>query len=553
MQYRLQKIALRATEWLAPNLRARWLTTFYEFHRFVVRGQLEQWLVDRARSPKALHFPLRLLPMAVRYRIYGAFYVLRLHRGKHILPGVWKFLEVDAASTCGQVGLGADDFPAWLRADLGHLAEIEAALFPKGDFYAKFHHWSAHVAPELGTLYAELLAQAGERRWDVVVVAPWLREGGADKGILQYLGYYSRRFASVLLITTYPTASSWIDAVPPKVRVLEIGHRVQRLRQDDQVLLLTRLFLQWRPTLIHNVQSELCWRTYRVHGKALRSVSIRLAASLFCEERTTAGERLGYAVDFVPHCRSLLNAIVTDNRPMAAHLEHQYGIAPGALFPIHFYVPASVANAARSGAGNGERVRILWAGRVCEQKLPEIVLAVARRLPEIEFHMYGQVDAKVASIERALRQEPNVKMHGTFRNFHELAQRERFDAFLYTTLFDGMPNVLLEAAAEGLPIIAPPSVGGLSDFADDSTVLCVADNRSVDAYVAAIGRFLADRGAARQLAENARARLATEFSEQGFERGMDALVVALQMENGRLAPQAPAALVPAELAEWTSC
>ena len=548
MQYRMQKMALRATAWLAPNLRARWLTTFYEFHRFVVRGQVEQWLMERARSPKASHFVLRALPLSLRYRIYGAFYVLSLHRRKHVLPGVWRFLDVDAAPQGGRVGLGADDFPVWLRADLGHLAEIEAGLFPKGDFYAQFHHWSPHAAPELGTLYAELLAQAGERRWDVVVVAPWLREGGADKGILQYLGSYARRFRSVLLITTYPIVSSRLDAVPPAVRVLEIGHRVARLPQYDQALLLARLFLQWRPALIHNVLSELCWRTYRVHGRALRSAGIKLAASLFSEERTAAGERLGYMVDFVPHCRSLVDAFVTDNRPMAAYLERRYGVAPRALFPIHFCVPAGVANPTSSGAANGDHVRILWAGRVCEEKLPDIVLAVARRLPDVEFDMYGRVDAKVADIEKALRREHNVKLHGPFRNFHELAQRERFDAFLYTTAFDGMPNVLLEAAAEGIPIIAPPSVGGLSDFADDSTVFCVADHRSVDAYVDAIGRLLADRGAARQLAENARARVAAEFSEQRFEQGMDALVAALQMD-GNSSPGTPASLVPAEPAD----
>ena len=40
--------------------------------------------------------------------------------------------------------------------------------------------------------------------------------------------------------------------------------------------------------------------------------------------------------------------------------------------------------------------------------------------------------------------------------------RDSYDAFLYTSAFDGLPNVLLEALSAGLPVIAP-DVGGIGE------------------------------------------------------------------------------------------
>lgn len=518
----------------------------YEFYHLVVLGRVEPWLMARVRTPKRAHLFLRFLPLWLRARIYAAAYVYHLHKQGHVLPGVWKVLQVGPGEIRAAGGLRADDFPVWMQADLRHLAEIEAKLFPKAEFFSRFHRWTPHLAPELGRVYASFLHDLGCDRFEIIVVAPWLREGGADKGTLQYLRYYAKRFASVLLITTYPISSSRLSGVPAEVRVLEIGRAVSRFRMDEQALLLARLMLRLRPALIHNVNSETCWQVFRRHGKALGAMAIKLSASIFIEEKNSAGERVGYSVDYLADCQKVLDAVVTDNRPGAILIQEKYGTEPVRLFPVHFFEQPKPGE--RRHDGKSASAKVLWASRVCDQKLPWLMLDLARRMTDVEFHMFGVIDPQIGSLENELRGQHNIILHGGYRSFHEVAAHEVFDVFVYTSSFDGVPNVLLEAGAEGFPIVAPVRVGGIADFGDESTVFPVYDNLSVVEYEQAIRLALSNPEEARRRADNARARVAAEFSEQGFERSMDALAAALCL-GGRGSGLVPSAVVSAEPAD----
>jgi glycosyltransferase involved in cell wall biosynthesis len=67
-------------------------------------------------------------------------------------------------------------------------------------------------------------------------------------------------------------------------------------------------------------------------------------------------------------------------------------------------------------------------------------------------------------------------------------------ALVYTTQWDGMPNILLEAARAGLPIVAP-AIGGIREFMPVEWL--VPDCEDAGAYVAQIRR-LAEDGALRE-------------------------------------------------------
>ena len=56
----------------------------------------------------------------------------------------------------------------------------------------------------------------------------------------------------------------------------------------------------------------------------------------------------------------------------------------------------------------------------------------------------------------------NLTYHGGFDRLPSLPA-EQYDLFLYTSEWDGLPNVLLEAISLGLPIVAS-NVGGISEL-----------------------------------------------------------------------------------------
>ncbi|KRE99944.1 hypothetical protein ASG87_13200 [Frateuria sp. Soil773] len=73
-------------------------------------------------------------------------------------------------------------------------------------------------------------------------------------------------------------------------------------------------------------------------------------------------------------------------------------------------------------------------------------------------------------------------MHGGYDDFAKIVRPDHA-AFIYTTAWDGLPNVLLEAASSHLPVVAP-DIGGIRDLIPAQHLIHPADD--ADRYVRAI-------------------------------------------------------------------
>jgi len=120
--------------------------------------------------------------------------------------------------------------------------------------------------------------------------------------------------------------------------------------------------------------------------------------------------------------------------------------------------------------------------------------------------VYGAVDDGL-SLEHVVR-GGKAEYMGGFESFDKLPV-QRFDALVYTSAYDGIPNILLEAMISGLTVIAP-DIGGISEVVTPDTGFIFANsdsvsilvNRYVDAVVAMYEDWestLAKRKAARSL------------------------------------------------------
>jgi glycosyltransferase involved in cell wall biosynthesis len=126
------------------------------------------------------------------------------------------------------------------------------------------------------------------------------------------------------------------------------------------------------------------------------------------------------------------------------------------------------------------RPQILWASRVTRVKFPELLPRIARLLPDCDIHAYGarEVGYRYPAVKslmlsdydlgERLEKAPNLFWRGPYKSFADLPLA-RFDAMLYTGLYDGLPNVLLEAAANRIPIVAPTTVGGIAELINDDS------------------------------------------------------------------------------------
>jgi hypothetical protein len=99
----------------------------------------------------------------------------------------------------------------------------------------------------------------------------------------------------------------------------------------------------------------------------------------------------------------------------------------------------------------------LWIGRANANKRPEAVVELAARLPDARFRMVVAGSGGDAALDRSVRERaaalPNVELLGPHSRDALAPLLDRAVAVLSTSRVEGMPNVLLEGWARGVPAL----------------------------------------------------------------------------------------------------
>lgn len=405
------------------------------------------------------------------------------------LSGVRSNAEIGAGQPAGWAPPG---LPSWAASEIEEIAAtIDPAFHASGPIapHLKYHSMGLHhYFP--GTAYRELRRQI-DGKVDIVILVPWLKQGGADLGAIHFANTLHDEFGKrVLVVATEPAESPWAGRLAPGVRFLDAGGAMGNLSQDERRLVLVRLMLQLAPHTIHLMNSRLGWQMVAMHAKALRHTT-RLYASLYCDDVSASGQLVGYAQEFLMDCYESLDGVISDNGVVGAEWSRSMGMSQDLFHVVPF--PAREPEQPLLPAMPNART-LLWAGRLDRQKRPDVLLAIAKAMPDWTFDVYGQavMNDGMGAIEE-LRKAPNVRLRGTFNDFYQVVRPDHL-ALVYTTQWDGMPNILLEAARAGLPIVAP-AVGGIVEFIPRKWL--VPETSDVAAYVEQIHQ-LADDSALRE-------------------------------------------------------
>ena len=389
--------------------------------------------------------------------------------------------------------------------------EQDRAVYPTAALLEQFTVYSPYPDVNFARLYVRLAVFVGTG-YTHCFVLPWIKRGGADLAALHYIRAVSENpQAKVLVILTENADSPWLNRLPPSVTAVELSKHIGDIGLEATVVILTRLLVQIAPTVIHNINSHHGWQAFRKNGRALRCHS-RLYASLFCYDYDQNGLPVGYP-EVLPHCYQYLCNVLSDNASFPRALQQRFGYVPE-LFKVT-YLPTEIPEEPLLRDVRPQR-RILWAGRPDRQKRIDLLARIAERIPTCTFLVFGSALLDASPEVARLSDLANVELRGPFDGFGNLPTSD-CDLLLYTSGWDGLPNILLEAAARGLPIVAG-DVGGIHELIDDETGYLVKPFDDVDSYVAIISRVLAEcwqEALAR--GRRARARAATRHSFTAFQ------------------------------------
>lgn len=202
-------------------------------------------------------------------------------------------------------------------------------------------------------------------------------------------------------------------------------------------------------------------------------------------------------------------------------LSERRGISPSKVSLIPYGVDLKLYNkqaqkAVRRELGIKEDDPVVgMTSRLTEQKghiyLVEAAEEIVERFPNCRFVIAGDGELR-SFLEKAVA-ERNLASNFLFLGFrHDLHRLfSAFDVFTLPSLYEGLPNVVLEAMATSLPVVATPVDGTKEAVVDGETGILVSVKQP-DKLARAIVRLLENPDLAERMGKSGRQRVEKMFS-----------------------------------------
>lgn len=397
----------------------------------------------------------------------------------------------------------------WLKIN-----KIDTQLYPYPWLVKKVVIYRAEGQVTIGNDYFRLVKNI-KAKPDYIFVVPWVIRGGADKVLFNYIDALKEinKKWHFMVITTLPVDNVWGSELPDYVDLVDFGNVSQDLAPDQRERLFSHIITQTECKNIHIINSEYGYDWARKHVDLLRE-NYNLYVSLFAYEYIPdSNMRAVYSYDnpWLFEIMPAVKKVFTDNKNMIDYTINANGFSK-AKFKVH-YQPIhefSLVEPKKDLVKEGG-LKVLWAGRVVPVKLPELVAEIGRHVNAKKVHIdiYGEFDKNLD--KNIFENISAVTYCGVYDGFHSIPI-DQYDLLLYTSLTDGMPNVILEATAAGLPIIASND-GGVGEFIKDGeTGILIEDYLNYKPYVENIEKVLSQPGILEKYAKNAQKLLLERHS-----------------------------------------
>ena len=181
------------------------------------------------------------------------------------------------------------------------------------------------------------------------------------------------------------------------------------------------------------------------------------------------------------------------------------------------YIPNAVAGGEPDGV-SARQSEILVVGRLHRQKGVDILLTALALLSErfsgwrLRVVGVGAEQAALQALAASLRVDDRIDWEGEMLDVG--AAYRRAGVFVLPSRYEGMPNVVLEAMAEGLPVIVSDAADGALELVADRRTGRVFTSENPQSLCAVLTDVLADETGRGEYARAARARLAEHAPEK---------------------------------------
>lgn len=242
------------------------------------------------------------------------------------------------------------------------------------------------------------------------------------------------------------------------------------------------------------------------------------------------------ARSFLIHCMPMLpwwrasisnaSLVIAANNETARSLRCHRGDEVPVMLETAF--PESLVTTAPHPASGGPEFKVLWLGNLIPRKAPVLAVRALRRALELEPGIEliiagsGPEEARLRREVCSLGVDSHVTMLGKIPKEEVETVMDKADAFLFTSVRDTSGNVVLEAMARGLPVIALWHQG-MREICDPKCALVVPPDDldgAIDGIAEAMVRLCQDRELARRIGRAGNRRIRERHTWKNFGERM---------------------------------
>jgi glycosyltransferase involved in cell wall biosynthesis/GT2 family glycosyltransferase len=486
---------------------------------------------------------------------------------------------------------GCEDWALWLKAaESGIWGHTIPEFF---DWYRRReHHWSRWQTIRAENSMAEFRAEmkrrfpkifnggfpAYEPRWPIpfeeftdalpagntlrkekprlLLVVPWLAMGGADKFNLDVVRCLAERGWELTIATTRPSDNPWAHEFQRHTG--DIIHLPAVAHASHQPLVLRAILHSRQPDAVLFSGSELGYWLLPYLRHHFPRIPF-LDYSHIDEAYWKNGGYPRYSARSQAHLDLSLVTSCYLREWMVAH----HGANPETTRVVHINVDPGewkpdpeARRSIREDMGIDPRLPlILFAGRLCPQKQPEILGRVALELRDrgADFQLLVAGDGEnkpwLEGFVKEHRLGDRVRFLGSVPSHRIRRLMQTADIFFLPSLWEGIALSIYEAMAVGMAVVGA-DVGGQRELVAPGCGILIKrpkDNRNLEArrYVEALEPLLASPEACAQLGLRARERILANFT---LDRMADNLLAAIA-EAGKLREGAGEEVIKASFAQ----
>ncbi len=357
--------------------------------------------------------------------------------------------------------------------------------------------------------------------YGAVFVAPRWGIGGGEKTLRELADGFERLTGQPSLVVVADTETPAADLPPGVIGLAGLslrGERFLRLPPAARAEILGDLLVGAGAPRALSINSHLCNSLFQ--SGRLQAAGIGCGTVIFCIGQGPGGAAEGYI--------RIANSLIDEGVVLFSDSDAMARILADGFFYDQTVVLAMPAETTDEPPPSG--ARILWAGRIDDQKRPELLAEVAAAAPDLAFDLWGAPVLSDSAVMRTLTSQPNIRYRGPFTAF---AQVDLSDVacLMYTSHFDGTPNLLLEAMGRGLPCLAS-AVGGVPDLMAGGRGALMDPQASAADWANALRALLTDPGRRAALSRAAKAHIGEAHGPAAFERSAARLLAALDQARG---------------------